>query len=67
MKLITIKNISKFMDFVFVSNNPVTDEVVKNYLESKDKSMGLVIYPAGLFSNQLNHYIDYSVNFVEEL
>jgi len=67
MKLVTITNLSKDFDFVFVSNEPVTEEVVGNYLYKKDQTLQLEVTPWGLYSNKFEDYIEYKVNFVEEV
>jgi len=65
MKLVTITNLSK--DLMFKTNEPVTDEVVAEYLYKKDQSLQLEISPWGLYSNKFEDYIEYKVNFIEEV
>lgn len=67
MKIVTITNVSKDFNYVFISQNPVTEQVVKGYLEKQDNTLKMKIYPAGIYSNTLNQFIEYNVNFVEEV
>lgn len=73
MNIVTITNISKEINFMFVSREPITWTVVRDYLESIEKdinpenTLDLEINRLGLYSNRLNKFVNYKVNFIEEV
>ena len=73
MNLVQITNMSKEINYMFVSKLPITNEIVQEYLESIEEdvypanNLDLEINRLGLYSNSLSKFVIYKVNFIQEV